>query len=195
MKKFVIPTLVFLCMLLTVSSTTGTYKINVKIHPDSQLTIVGNTNINKFNCGFDSKTLEEPIPVEFRRKGDNIYFKKAKLKLNTYLFDCGKKLINKDFQDLIKAETYPDIYLILKEVIPSTTDKNLVNAKVDFKIAGKTKEYTVPVTYDGKDDLSISGKLQLNIRDFDLENPKKLMGLIKVDDVITINFNLHIDTI
>ena len=40
------------------------------------------------------------------------------------------------------------------------------------------------------ENLMINGKLKLNIKDFSLEPPKKMLGLIVVSEIIEINFKL-----
>ena len=39
---------------------------------------------------------------------------------------------------------------------------------------------------------NVKGTLRLNIKDFNLKSPKKLFGLIEVDNNVDINFNLFL---
>ncbi|HLT51452.1 MAG TPA: hypothetical protein VKZ93_05815, partial [Arenibacter sp.] len=64
--------------------------------------------------------------------------------------------------------------------------------KVDIEIAGLTNSYTIPVKFDRKENLCILGELKLNLDDFKLKAPKKVLGLITVHETITINFDLAI---
>ena len=57
-----------------------------------------------------------------------------------------KNHINKDFNKLLKTETYPEIKLHLKEINKTNKKENTVTAKVEIFIAGKTQSYTLPVT-------------------------------------------------
>ena len=107
-------------------------------------------------------------------------------------FDCGGPGINNDFQELLKTKTYPRVFIKLNEIVKDRDNGNLLQALVDLEIAGVTKSYTVPVTFKEEGVTSVKGVLALNIRDFNLEPPKKALGMIVVKDVIEINFDLEI---
>jgi hypothetical protein len=59
------------------------------------------------------------------------------------------------------------------------------------KIAGVEKEYLVPVTYNQTTN-NVKGHLKLNIKDFKLKSPKKLLGMVVVNENVEINFNLFL---
>ncbi|WP_066217716.1 YceI family protein [Formosa haliotis] len=166
----------------------------ISILPSSKLTVNGVTNIANFACNFNALTLKNKIPVSYTISENSIAFNKAKLVLVNNEFDCGRKLINKDFHKLLKTEDYPEIEINLKEVKRSITKPVRTTATVDFKIAGVTKTYTIPISVSRDHTLKASGDIRLNIRDFGLENPKKVLGLIKIEDVVTIHFQLDIET-
>ena len=54
----------------------------------------------------------------------------------------------------------------------------------------KSKSYFIPVELKDDKIINVSGALNLNICDFNLEPPKKALGLIVVSDIIKINFDL-----
>lgn len=167
-------------------------KTSVIITPNSKLLIIGKTNVNSFKCQYNVSKLNKPITVFFKRRDEKISFEKATLVLNNLNFDCGGIGINNDFQELLKSDIYPQIFINLKEISKDPINENLVNALIDLEIAGVTKSYSTPVELKGEDTLLIKGVLALNIRDFNLEPPKKALGLIVVKDVIEINFELAV---
>lgn len=162
----------------------------VKVLPSSGLTITGDTNINKFTCVFDSSFLREPQAIGYSENGSVIKFSNAKLKLHTKGFDCGSKPINRDFQELIKADEYPEIILELNKVNLKDSSSGIAN--ICIRIAGKEKYYDVPVTIKAGEIAEFKGSMELNINDFGLEPPKKLFGIIVVKDDIRINFDLKV---
>lgn len=188
MKKVLI-----LISVLTAFSFTDSFvgKTSVMIAPSSKLLIIGKTNVNTFKCDYDIVKLNKPIPVTFKKHGNKIKFEKTTLVLDNVNFDCGGIGINKDFHQLLKTKSHPQVFIKLKEIINDKND-GLVHALVDLEIAGITKPYTVPVALIEDENMSIKGVLALNIRDFNLEPPKKAMGMIVVKDVIEINFELAI---
>lgn len=168
----------------------GLEQKTVHILPNSELTITGDTNISSFTCNFDPSYLEESRKIEFRESDNHISFKNAVLQLKNDGFDCGSKAINRDFHTLLKTSQYPYINLELTEI--HLYDEQSANAYVKITIAGKTKNYTLPVTIARSPTSCFSGKLKLDITDFDLEAPKKMFGLIVIRKEIEIDFNLAV---
>ncbi|WP_299781481.1 YceI family protein [uncultured Formosa sp.] len=187
----------FLIVIINVSFITVSNKntTEIKIKPSSKLTIKGITNITDFSCKFNSVALKKKTPITYIKKENHTVFENAKLVLENKEFDCGKRIINNDFRDLLKTETYPKITILLKEVKHlNTTNKNTI-ASVDFLIAGVTKSYDIPITITHDHSVIVDGDIKLNIRDFGLENPKKILGLIKIEDEVTVHFKLDLEVL
>ena len=64
-----------------------------------------------------------------------------------------------------------------------------VKAYITMQIAGKSNTYTMPVLVNAD---GYKGKLKMNIRDFGLVPPKKALGLIEVDEMIEVQFDLKV---
>ena len=168
----------------------GTNNRTIKLLPDSKLTITGDTNISKFLCAFDSKMIPSTRKVEVRGNQEELHFENAILKLDNTGFDCGSKAINKDFHALIQTEEYPEISLELKKLCINTSTQAI--ADLIITIAGETKAYKIPVKIVDGDIPQYRGDLSININDFNLKPPKKMVGLIVVKEDIDINFNLNV---
>lgn len=179
----------FLAFGLNDPSTNNTV---VYIAEESSLKISGTTNINTFTCDFNTAEMMEPILVHYEKTGSKYIFLKADLILNNQGFDCGSRGINRDFHSLLKSDQYPYILLKLREIEVGTTVSSDLKAKVDIEIAGLTNSYSIPIKFDQRENLCILGELKLNLDDFKLKAPKKVLGLITVHETITINFDLAI---
>ena len=153
----------------------------------SILSIEGSTNVNCFECTFDSAYLESKTSLTYAKKANLYVLNNAVLRLDLSGFDCGGKAINKDFREMLRAETYPSVFLNFTRV---SVSEQGYKATVIISLAGKQYTYTVPIDYDRQGLSHARGKLEVNINDFKLEKPRKLMGLIKIDDVITIHFDI-----
>ncbi|GAA4817796.1 YceI family protein [Litoribaculum gwangyangense] len=189
--NFIKKILFFVSILGTLAFTAViTGSTSVLITPSSKLLIKGKTNVNSFKCEFDILKLKNPIPVVFQKIGDKMVFDNTVLVLENDCFDCGGKGINNDFQELLKSDVYPQTQIKLKEICRDTKDDNSILAFLDISIAGVTKSCTTPVKFEDGDSLFVKGVLNLNICDFNLEPPKKALGLIVVKDIIEINFHL-----
>ncbi|MBP0905393.1 YceI family protein [Mariniflexile gromovii] len=189
-KKFV-----FLIAILTAVAFTTRDSVSkstsVVITAESSLFVKGTTNVSNFSCVFNINKFKNPIQVTYHLKSDKMVFNKTALILETDCFDCGGKAINSDFQKILKADRYPQIKLYLKEIsqIENTLD---VHALVNIEIAGITKSYKIPVKVKNNETLRIAGDLRISLSDYNLEAPKKIFGLISVDDKIEIHFQLGV---
>ncbi|PQV51146.1 hypothetical protein CLV33_10166 [Jejuia pallidilutea] len=193
MKKLVI----FFLVLLMLSFYKGDFATEtaIVVTPESSLVIKVKTNVNKFDCKFNVQNLNNPIPVFFKVENSKLVFEETSLVLKNSCFDCGNKGINKDFYNLLNSDVYPEVVLKLKEVKIDNYHKNWISAKIDIKIAGVVNSYNVPLKLEGEERMMIKGVLNLNISDFNLEPPKKALGLIVVDEMIKIDLNLKVKEI
>ncbi len=163
----------------------------IEILPGSSLSISGNTNISQFECDFNTLCFEQQsITVHYSSEDDILDFRNSILPLENTNFDCGNKRINKDFRELLKTEKHPEILLKIKKI--EMNGQQNAHVTLNFEIAGKNKNYRFPVQVTGDDQLCFEGNLALNIKDFDLEAPSKMFGLIVIEEEISINFKLNI---
>ncbi|MFY7987611.1 MAG: YceI family protein [Flavobacterium sp.] len=160
----------------------------VKITNKSEVTIKGKSNVNSFECKYNSDFIENDLQVSIARNNSKILLDGAKIAIKSTGFDCAHKMITKDFKSILKADEYPRIVINVKEV---NTAKENITAKLNVKIAGVEKEYLVPVIFNSNTN-NVKGLLKLNIKDFKLKSPKKLLGMVVVNDNVDINFNLFL---
>lgn len=162
-------------------------KVKIEILPESTLIIAGSTNVNKFDCRFNNDLISKSITVSYVQREIRLKFSDFDLKFLTDGFDCGNRRMNSDFQDLLVAEHYPDIVISVDKI--ELVSSEYVKAFITVQIAGNENCYEFPVQ-TGND--RFEGKFKINIRDFNIEPPKKALGLIEVDEMIEVQFNLKI---
>jgi hypothetical protein len=160
----------------------------VKITNKSEVTIKGKSNVNTFECKYNSDYIEDEIHVSVTKSNSKTLLEGAKIAIKSNGFDCAHKMITRDFKSILKADENPYIVINVKEI--NNTKEN-ITAKLNVKIAVIEKEYTVPVTYNQTTN-NVKGQLKLNIKDFKLKSPKKLLGMVVVNDNVEINFNLFL---
>ncbi|MDR5591923.1 YceI family protein [Christiangramia sp. SM2212] len=162
-------------------------KETIYILPESELVIAGSTNVNNFECKFNIQLICEPKNFSYSLEEENIIFRNLDLKLLTEGFDCGNKRMNADFQDLLMNENHPMIIIQVKRV--ELISSEYAKAFIKVTLAGKNKNYELPVHLNEE---HFMGKFKINIRDFGLEPPTKALGLIEVDEMIEVQFNLKV---
>ena len=185
MKSYIMLLLSFL--MLSAFSKLAYRTINLEIKDKSKISIQGTSNVNSFECFYENHIELKNKRIELLANNNNFKLENAMLHIKANAFDCGGKRINSDFKNLLKTEQFPQINIKVKSI---TQQQNTYFANVDVEIAGQTKAYQFKVL--SPDQFHYTSDLIINISDFELESPKKLMGLIKVDELIDINFDLFV---
>lgn len=160
---------IWVLVVLFVSSqfTFGQGKVKVEV----------STNVKNFTCecGEGDFVYEDTVVSSA---------KKIKLLLPVVAFDCPKRLMEKDLQELFDASKFPYVKLTVLEF--NAEQKVLT---LELAIKQEVKVYKVVLENKTMGNKSyLSGNQQISLLDFNVEPPKKMMGLVKVDDEVTINF-------
>lgn len=168
-----------------------TVKHKVHLTTESFLYIKGTSNINTFTCVYDAATLSRKVPVHFTQRNKTMHFKNVKMQLKNTGFNCGNRTINNDFHDLLQTKKYPNINF---EILSATKHINIVETQVTIEIAGIKRQYKVTVKKNGEL-APLEGVLCVNITDFGLTPPTKMMGMIVVREDIEIVFGFDLKVI
>ncbi|NRD20484.1 YceI family protein [Winogradskyella eckloniae] len=184
----------FICALETEykKEDATTKELTVVLATDSFLKINGKTNVSTFECEFNMSAISKSIAITYVDFENNIEFDDAKLILPNVEFDCGGKAINKDFKALLKTEEFPEITLKLIELSKVKTSSNSRTATIEISISNVVKTYNIPVSIVNNDILHVNGVMPLDITDFNLVAPAKMLGMVKVSPLIEIEFSLKI---
>jgi hypothetical protein len=177
--------------------------VAVVVEDNSYVKILGKTNVNSFSCDYRKEIPKDTIEVSIRQMGNMIVLENAILEVEVDGFDCGNQMMNKDFQNLLKENAHPKITLRIKSIEPSngltasstnTGYAEIGYAMVEFEIAGVKNEYKVPLnSFEQVMSQYFLGQKTINITDFKLTPPRKFMGLVKVEEEISIDFRLNLN--
>lgn len=166
------------------------------IEPSSSLTINGASNVTRFTCGLESYGFTDTLRL-VRRTASQIEFSPNKISVPVAGFDCAHKLITSDFQETLQASEYPQIgisFLSLRLVPSDRTDVSMYEGQVVIELSGKKREFTILFDFweQSYAQYNLMGHKKLHFTDFELTPPTKMMGLVKVDDELSIDFDLVI---
>jgi hypothetical protein len=163
------------------------------VQPSSKLTIDGKTNVNSFQCA-TAKYIGKDTLVLIEGNRRKPFFESGYVGLDASSFDCGLPVMTHDFSKTIKAKEHPAIFIefISFERIPVYTSQDKFKGKVKISLAGVTKTFQMDCTIEPHETgyIHLRGGRSFTFSDFDLEAPKRMMGLIKVDDELVVNFHL-----
>lgn len=162
----------------------------------SSLQIEGSTNINNFVCTSGDFVGGDMLTGQ-RSPGTNQWELNGEIFLKVDAFDCNNRMMNNDFQETLKSDTYPEIQIQFHDLKEVAGQSPKATGLVEITMTGVTKSYPVYcelVSYD--DGYSIlKGKKVLYFSDFGLEPPRKGLGMVKVKDELVVNFQLRLEQI
>lgn len=165
------------------------------IQPTSSLTIQGKSNLNSFQCRIMEYTGSDTLVLVEGGENEHSVFQQGFVGLSASSFDCGIKLITHDFRETIKSKEHPfvSIDFISFERAPNYSGmKEKFKGELEISIGGVTKSFEMNFTMEADDAgvVHLQGAHNFAFSDFNLEPPSKMMGLIKVEDLLTVNFHL-----
>jgi len=193
MKKF--KSLILISVLFTGllhSQTT----VKVDLLKNSWLAINGSTNVVGFRLLHNGdKLLGRSITMTASQNQNKIFLSQNQLAIQVSNFSSDNVMALRDFKKLIKSDAYPQIKVQLNyiETLPGN-EKDAYskgNASVSITITGVTHQYSIPVSSNKQSEyISVVGGKKIDIRDFGLQPPVEMMGLIKVSEWISIDFRM-----
>ena len=202
MKRFSLFGILFLGLsLLFLSSRYRASIGEFRIDPSSEFRLEGVTNINRFSCecleSFPVDTYEiisSPLPYILKLNNTDLHLPTEKL-------DCGRKGINNDLRKALKADAYPYIRIEVESIrLPDTPNGlpddrwSVLPVKTHITIAGTRKPLHLSVRAKALGDHSyqLQSETKVAMSEFGIDPPRPLLGMIKVDDVITIHLDLKV---
>lgn len=164
----------------------------------SQMMILGEANIHHFSCHLKNVFDQTPFKLRGVLDGKRIYLKIGRIKFPIKKLDCGSDKINEDMYDLLKAKKHPEITLdFLDFSAPEWKKtgkyyKSTAHAKININLAGKTISYFVHLDLIkvSENNIILKGQKKLNMTDFEIKPKTYLFGLVKIKEMIEIDFEL-----
>ncbi|MDZ7717230.1 MAG: YceI family protein [Balneolaceae bacterium] len=168
---------------------------------ESRLWIQGSSNVNQFECYAENYSGEATVPNEVEETPSVINASSEllllKIDIEVDSFECGKQSMNKDLQKALQAEKFPEITFLYQNTTLLSEPQNR-NDGFELRVhglltvAGTTKEiyFNTEAYYINQQRVRAVGKTTINMTDFGVEPPTALMGLIRANEELTVNFDL-----
>ncbi len=165
----------------------------------SKLWIEGRSNINEFECQanryFGEATLfDEPNP-DFLEEADQRVYLRVEIRVDG--FECGRSRMNRDLQQALKSDEFPEIVFMFDNATmlngpQEDEDAFEIEVHGSLTVAGNTRNirFVTRAYYLEHDKVRAIGNTKIKMSDFDVEPPTALMGLVKADDELKVNFDL-----
>jgi hypothetical protein len=144
------------------------------------ITVTGKTSIGSFKCDYAQTGINDTLFIDHTKSRGDLVFD-----IPVQGFSCGNFLINKDFRSTIKAGQYPKAKVQVRSL---RSGYGHYTCDLTVHLVGKKLEYKDLVLKRVPNGLT--AHLTLSFDELDLEAPKKMGGLIKVDEELRLNFTL-----
>jgi hypothetical protein len=167
------------------------------VSENSSLSVNGSTNINKFTCDIPNCDQTDTITVS---KPDKDVKLSGSIHLSIKSFDCHNDMMTRNLRKTLKESEFPSLqieFLTLNSLPDLTIKPCNVTGLVEIKIAGANKQYQVKyqISEDAQHMIHLLGTREVCFSDFNLQPPKKLGGLVRAKDQLTVIFHLKMKAI
>lgn len=167
---------------------------------ESRLWFEGRSNVNEFECLAENYSGQATLP-EFNDPASLLNriteVLSVQIEIEVDSIECGKNRMNKDLQEALKADTFPEITFTFQKADllsrPETQDDAFeVEVHGNLTVAGNTREISFKTNayYLNDQRVRATGQTTIRMTDFGVEPPTALMGLIRADEELTVHFDL-----
>ncbi len=198
MKPLAIILIIATALLLTFSALALAQNRIVLVEEESSLWIEGTSTIDDIFCkagvvvGYaDIGPADASNPDQLKENGS------VRLNIPVMEFDCGQRRMNRDFFSALQAEEHPEIqfsYSKSQLITNLEPECHPFQLKVDgtITVAGTDKDITVMVDIEPCEynRFRLKGKKTINMKDFGIEPPRALFGLIRAHEELEVHFSL-----
>ncbi len=178
-------------------------RVPITIDPASRVWLDGSANVVDFRCAagiIESTGVLHDINVQILRSGGGRPHGDIELhvKIPVKQLNCGKAPINRDMRKTLNADEFPVIeYKLLSSQLMCCTDDELpqtmeIETVGNLTLSGNTRKEKIIISgqFIGTYQFRITGSHVVKMSDFGLEPPSPMLGLIKVDDEMIVNFDV-----
>lgn len=190
--------LILLVLIFFSTKVTGQQQAKHEVSiTSSTFTIYGTTNVNAFECELAQNIPHKPIVVYSKSTDHDINFDGLTMAYPIKDFDCGLEAMSDDLKLTLKSKEFPELYLTINSIHikqeSQEIEKLKVISSVTIKIAGISRTTTIEegmVINHSEDALTLSGKQQMTMKDFNIEPPTKFFGMVKVNNDLSVGFTI-----
>ena len=169
----------------------------VYVFENSSIHLNGNSNVTGYSCNLLDLSNNGKVPIKSLRNGTSIQLQNAKVHLRTKGFKCDNKAMTQDFLKSLKSEIYPTIEIEflsfqLNTLVENQHKQSNVKADLLVSLAGVDKNFTILLDFIEFKmyEFTIKGSKQATMSDFEIVPPTALFGMVKVEDVIELEFDI-----
>jgi hypothetical protein len=121
------------------------------------------------------------------------------LRIDIKDFDCRNRMMTSEFKHTLKYQQYPQLvinFLGLERLPSEVSGNGNVKGWIEVGLAGVCKKFEISYTScRSGDNMELTGTRAFGFSDFGLRAPRKMGGLVRVDDQLDVAFRLRLHQI
>ena len=174
----------------------------IEIEQGGQLWIEGSASVVNYTCRVEQLSgngrIENTHHPQQNIKGHDAVSIQVNIPVKS--FKCGKRAMNKDMYEALKAEDYPEIRytLLAASLTDSSADKS--DFWMDIKTTGVLEiagvKDTTQVNVKGRlisgDRFRVKGNKQISMKIYNIKPPSAMFGIIKASTELTVHFDVTV---
>jgi polyisoprenoid-binding protein YceI len=167
------------------------------LEPQSRIWVAGTSTVRSFQCKateIDAAVqATSPAAATAVMAGDKAVTS-VQITIPAARLDCANGTMNEHMLKAIKAKENPTITFRLSTYeLAKAAEGMTVTLTGDLTLGGTQKPVTVTATAEDADGmLHVTGKYQLRMTEFGLKPPSLMMGTMKVNEKVDVNFDLFL---
>lgn len=167
----------------------------IDLQPESRLWLSGTSTVRSFECSateFEAKVDASPNAVTSVLNGEKAVTA-VELRVPTNRLDCKNGTMNEHMLKAIKAKENPTIVFRLESYdLAKASDAVRVTLNGTLNMGGVDRPITLTAnaTQEPNGALRVAGTHELRMKEWGLKPPTLMLGTMKVDEKITVGFDL-----
>ena len=157
----------------------------IKIH--------GSSNVNRFTLSYTRPVSgQRQVALGKIENNRRMITGSNKINLEVGAFTSSNKMITNDFKKMLQQDKYPVINIELTRLIINPADPSTPHVMAVLTIAGKKRLEVLPVVMVTRpnNQIQLSAMHRISLKNYNLEPPKKVMGMVSVSDEVFIEITL-----
>ena len=159
------------------------------------LKVDGSTNVNKFSCVISNYSHPDTIVVN--NTGNQTVQLHGNIKLDVQKFDCHNSIMTADLRKTLKSKEHPNLvvrFISINKYPDTAPGHNTTKGVVMIELAGVSKRFEVDYKIVSADNnfINLEGSRDILFSDFNISPPRKLGGMIRTKNELSVVFNLRV---
>jgi hypothetical protein len=158
------------------------------------LKVDGSTNVNNFSCAISNYNKPDTILVT---RNVSPVLLNGNIQLDVQNFDCHNGIMTADLRKTLKAKEFPKLvirFLNISRYPDADARQAVTKGAVFIELAGVSRRFDVDYKVVSADNnyINLVGSRVVNFSDFNLTPPRKLGGMIRTKNELSVEFNLRL---